>query len=77
LAFDSVRWNGERNDDANGDDCGLHLAVRKNNYPISNYNTAMLTHNPLTHKTRPEDLTAERPAAITYTYWKWPNCQRS
>jgi hypothetical protein len=33
LAFDSVRWNGERNDDANGDDCGLHLAVRKTQLP--------------------------------------------
>jgi hypothetical protein len=33
LAFDSVRWNGERNDDANGDDCGLHRAVRKAQLP--------------------------------------------
>ncbi len=27
LAFDSVRWNGERNDDANGGDCGFHRAA--------------------------------------------------
>jgi hypothetical protein len=32
----------------------------KHNYPISNYNTAMLTHNPLTHKTRPNTLFTNR-----------------
>jgi hypothetical protein len=50
LAFDSVRWNGERNDDAGGHDCGFHRQSAKHNCPSGNYNTAMLTHNPLRHK---------------------------
>jgi hypothetical protein len=33
LAFDSVRWNSERNDDADSDDCNFHRAVRKTQFP--------------------------------------------
>jgi hypothetical protein len=47
LAFDSVRWNDERNSDADRDDRGFHRAARKTQLPTANYNAATAEHDAL------------------------------